>query len=203
MEALTRLNSVDPDYAELARADLALYEGRLDDAAGLLEAQIARTVANHTPGLNMGAYIRLGTLLLRRGDSSGAATAALQGKSGSGGIRGEYEVASLLIETGHAEAVVDITRKWAERSGRDGRMFERLVQGDVLRHAGNRRGAVLAYRDAILLLDSWLAHERLGVAYLEQGAWDDAERELSLCIARRAEGAIWMTPSLGNLTHVY
>jgi serine/threonine protein kinase/tetratricopeptide (TPR) repeat protein len=205
LATLDRLAQLDPDAASQGRADLALYEGRLTDAEALLEAQLRAATAHDAATFDLQfEYIALAEIHLRRGERSKAKaeTDLCLGPGSAGNGPEGYLVARLLVETGRDEAAASMTRGWEDR-GIDLRMYAALVRGDALLAHGKRRDAIAAYRDAGRVMDQWTVHERLGQAYLAEGAWADASRELSLCVARRSEAAKIDTPSLRLVPPLY
>jgi tRNA A-37 threonylcarbamoyl transferase component Bud32/tetratricopeptide (TPR) repeat protein len=191
----------DAELADGGRADLALYEGRLDDADALLRGHVAPAAA-HGPGPSVAStLVRLARSRLRRGDRAGAlriATAAM----GSGAARPEYMAAATAIEAGSDRGAEAKIRAWAQKPLPEWRLYGKLLAGDLARAANRPRDAIAAYSDAALIAPSWLTHERLGRAYLAAGAWADAERELGWCLEHRGEAAVFMTPTLSYLPDV-
>ena len=84
----------------------------------------------------------------------------------------------------------------------EARFYGKLLAGDLARGAGRPRDAIALYRDASAIAPSWIAHERLGRAYLAAAAWAEAGTELGWCLDHRGEGAVFMTPSLSYLPDV-
>jgi tRNA A-37 threonylcarbamoyl transferase component Bud32/tetratricopeptide (TPR) repeat protein len=200
---LGKLAVLDPEYADEARADLALYEGRLDDAAALLQHWIDDAVSKHDPGAARTEYITVAELLLRRGDRASAAVAAkaaLAGSEGEAAIWNQYEIAHSLLESGQEADALTLTRSWKDHPSLVWKAYAKIVSGDLMRAHSKLREATSLYEEALGLVDMWIAHARLGEVYLARGDWAGAERELSLCIARRGEGALVSTPGLHALS---
>jgi hypothetical protein len=49
------------------------------------------------------------------------------------------------------------------------------------------RGAVRTFQDAQKIADTWLGHFGLGRAYLQAGAFTEADTEFDACVKRRGE----------------
>jgi len=207
LETLQRLEVVDPEFADETRADLAFYEGRLDDAAALVQGQIDQGLARHAPTSGLRTeYATLAQIHVRRGDPAwaGRAIRALVPElSVDSNARMVYVLAHLLVESGQGTLAETTTRGWEESISVEERMYGAILRGDVLLRRGKARDAISAYRDAGRILDAWLVHARLGEAYLADHAWADADRELTLSIARRGEGTMELTPGLHALPPVY
>jgi tetratricopeptide (TPR) repeat protein len=204
---LDKLAVIDPEFADEARADLAFYEGRLDDAIKLLEGQIREGNARGAPSYFLRTeYITLALIHLRRGDRSwalAALTPLVADIKKDANDRVTYTLAHALVESGGESLAATVTKGWAESSAIEERMYASLLRGDSLRAHGKGHEAILAYREAGRSVDAWLVHARLGESYLSEHLWADAHRELSLCIARRGEGAMDVTPGLHVLPRVY
>ena len=109
----------------------------------------------------------------------------------------------VLIASGQSRAALEMTDSWRSAVGTSWTFATKLAEGEQRRVASDTRQAVAAYLEALRLRDAWIVHERLAQAYLGAGAWQDAERELNVCIARRGEGATWNAPGLHVIPAVY
>jgi tetratricopeptide (TPR) repeat protein len=65
--------------------------------------------------------------------------------------------------------------------------YSRILEGEVALKMGEPREAIKAFVEANTLVDSWLGHFNLGRAYLEAGAFIQADSEFDRCIKRRGE----------------
>jgi tetratricopeptide (TPR) repeat protein/tRNA A-37 threonylcarbamoyl transferase component Bud32 len=202
-KTLDDLSAIDAKTADETRADFAFAEGRLDDAAALLQPLIEQARSGGDVARTAVLQGALAEVLLRKGDKRGAAAAALMAKDGVEGIRHEDSLARVLIATGQSKAALEVMSSWTSHPGTLWTLVAKVAQGDQRRAADDPRGAITAYLDALRVQDLWIVHERLAQAYLAAGAWQDAQREFSVCVARRGEGAVWDLPSLHLVPGVY
>ncbi|HEV7554400.1 MAG TPA: tetratricopeptide repeat protein, partial [Kofleriaceae bacterium] len=195
--------SQDRESADAGRADLALYQGRVDDAYKRAHSWLdARAKGGRPLGDSNAELITLARISLRRNDRAAArefATPAFANNS----PRGKYWVASILVEAGDDTIARQLAEHWHLQPSPDTRVYARLLDGDLARARSDLHEAIAAYTEAVRTDDSWMAHARLGVAELEAKSYADAVRELELCLARRGEGAIFATPSLSLLPPIY
>jgi hypothetical protein len=63
----------------------------------------------------------------------------------------------------------------------------KIVQGEIALKKKNAREAIKILTEANAILDTWLGHFDLGRAYLETGAFLQADSEFDRCIKRRGE----------------
>jgi tetratricopeptide (TPR) repeat protein/tRNA A-37 threonylcarbamoyl transferase component Bud32 len=202
LDVYDRLAAQDPEYADEGRADLAVYEGRLDDAESVLRGQVDAGLARGEPWGVRTEYVSLARVLLRRNDKRGAVSAA-RAVLGGGSVRLQYQAASLLAEAGDPSPASEFARTWADHPSPEWRAFAKLAEGDVDRARGALREAEAAYLVASRFGDGWMAHERLGRALLAQGRWSAAEDAFSFCLARSGMGVVFGTPTLQLLPDVF
>jgi len=65
--------------------------------------------------------------------------------------------------------------------------FGKLIEGDVLLGRGRAMQAIQSYQESKRLSDSWLSHFDLARAYIEAGAFTNANTELETCLKRGGE----------------
>jgi tetratricopeptide (TPR) repeat protein len=189
---LARLRAIDPDRVPLVTADLALYEGRLDDA----------DVALHAGSATPASQLVIARLQLRRGERAGALAAATAAMAIEG-LPVEYLAASLVVDAGGSTGIADKARAWRASPEGPRRCFGALLDGDLALAAHRASDAVAAYREAARLGSSWIIHARLARGLLAADQIAEAEHELGWCLAHRGQGALVENPSLSLLPEVY
>ena len=65
--------------------------------------------------------------------------------------------------------------------------YAKIIEGDSALKRGDARQAIKAFTEATNLLDTWIGHFQLGRAYLQAGAFPEADSEFDRCIRRRGE----------------
>ena len=65
--------------------------------------------------------------------------------------------------------------------------YAKILEGELALKNGDPRQAIKVLTEANALLDTWLGHFNLGRAYLEAGAFIQADSEFDRCMTRRGE----------------
>ena len=196
LDVYAKLTPLDASWADEGRTDLALYEGRLDDAEAVVRPSLARALARGGPNAGEDQYQGLSLALSRRGDLAGALKAARPILGDDSSVQFQYGLAKVLVEGGAEREVAPLAARWAERKSASARAFGKLLVGDIALHHGKTAEATDAYQAALALDDSWRGHERLGAAHLAAKQWALAEADFRTCLERRGEAVVIGTPSL-------
>jgi tetratricopeptide (TPR) repeat protein/predicted RNA-binding protein YlqC (UPF0109 family) len=173
--------------AAVGLADLAMYQGRFDEAVPLLENGIAGDdAAKNIAGVAAKA-IALAEAHHARGGSAAAATALQRARELSTDPSVLVPAARLLIASGRiadAERIADqLGSSLAPRS----RAYARVVNAAVLLERGRPVEALDELKEAQGLADLWIVRYLKGVAYVGAKAFAEALSELELCDKRRGE----------------
>jgi len=110
--------------------------------------------------------------------------------------------ARLFAEFGETKEAQAIATELDNTLQTQNRAYARVIEGDIAVQANRLADAVDAFRASIKLLDLWLPHFELGIAYVEAGHFAEGLAELETCQRRRGEAtAIFLddTPSLRYL----
>jgi tetratricopeptide (TPR) repeat protein len=86
------------------------------------------------------------------------------------------------------------------------RAYGRIIEANLALRDRNAREAVRLLGEANGLLDIWIGHFDLGLAYLEDGKFAQADSEFDQCIKRRGEALSLFSdsqPAFGYFPHVY
>jgi tetratricopeptide (TPR) repeat protein len=81
----------------------------------------------------------------------------------------------------------------------------KIIDGLIALKAGNPRDAIKILTEANGILDTWFGHFDLGRAYLQAGAFPQADAEFDRSIARRGEALSLMDegPTYGYFPSIY
>ena len=208
-ETYRKLGEIDKASASMAAAglgDLALYEGRFGDAARLLEEAANANLALKSPDEAATKFAMLAYTRLLQGQKTAAAAAAEKTLANSKVVKARFLAARILAaaaQTARAKALAD---GLATELLDEPRSYAKLIEGEIALQARDAPQAIKLFGEANNLLNTWIAHFDLGRAYLEAGAFPEADSEFDRCIKRRGEAlALFLdeSPTYGFLPPVY
>ena len=193
-------------FASAGRADLAHYEGRLKDAATLLNAGIAADLEGHNTAGAALKRVALAEVRLAQGDRSAAALEAEKaaGDSDADVVRASAGLVAAAAGRGaQAEALAGALSNKLEA---EPQAYGRLVLAELALAKRDPRKAVEYARDAQKLVNTWLGQVILGRAYLGLEAFPEAYAAFDTALKRRGEAtAVYLddVPSYRHLAPVH
>jgi tetratricopeptide (TPR) repeat protein/tRNA A-37 threonylcarbamoyl transferase component Bud32 len=185
-----RLGALGPRAASAAamgRADVAVYEGRLADAAGLLAEAAARDEKGGDAESAALKLVLLAEVELALGRAPGARRAVDRAAAPSRGENVLYPAALVYLGLKLDARALALAESLSRRLEPDPQAYARLVRGEAHLRRGRPRAALREFRAAAELADTWLGHVALGRAYLELRAFAEAQTELEGALKRRGE----------------
>ena len=201
-----QLRAVNASDAAAGLADLALYQGRLVEAARLLEASAAADVSAGGRDRAADKLALLAHTQLTRGQPRAAAQAADRALANSQGIKTRFLSGRIFALAGSADKAREQAATLSAELHTEPQAYARIIEGNIELAAGNARGAIQAFNEANRLLDTWLGRLDLGRAYLAAGAYLEADAEFDRCIRRRGEAMALLldeVPTYGYFPQVY
>jgi tetratricopeptide (TPR) repeat protein len=178
------------DFAALGRADLAMYEGRLSDAASILDAEIANAPAERSATITVRLLATLAEVRQLQGRGADAiklAEDALAKALAKDDQNGAFMAGRVLIEAGKPAGALDLADGLDKKLDREPHMYASLLRGEADLKRGDTRGAFDHFTAAQKVLDSWIGHFGLGRAYLAAGDFTNAQTEFDACVSRKGE----------------
>jgi predicted Zn-dependent protease len=186
-EQLQGLGARGASFAAMGLADLALYEGRANDAADLLDKGAAADLAEKNEAAAAKKLAVMASALLTMGKAGPAVAAADRASS----LRKEesvlYEASRVFIDAGQPAKASAIAKSLGERLETDPQVYARLIEGEVLLKKGDSHDALRAFQEAQKASDTWLGRLSLGRVYLAAGNFAEANSEFDRCKARKGE----------------
>jgi len=170
-------------------ADIALYQGRADDALAILEPAVRADLAAKDVSRAAAKYVMLAQAWLMKGQNAKAVAAAEQAASGSTDESLLYPAAIIFLEAGKTDKAMELSQKLSQRLEPDPGAYGKLIEAEAQMKRKDYRDAVRTFQDAQKIADTWLGRLGLGRAYLEAGAFPDSETELDACVKRRGEAS--------------
>jgi tetratricopeptide (TPR) repeat protein len=182
-----QLRPLNASMATLGLADVALYEGRAEDAATVLN----EGAAADAPGTAAAAR-KLAVLAHARrlqGREADAFRLAKQAAAASNAFEVQVESALLYVDAGRTREAEEIAQSLRASLHPEAQAYGRVVHGLALVARGEARPAVDVFLDGERIANTWLGKFGLGRAYLALGAHTEAQAAFEACLKRRGEAA--------------
>jgi len=204
--ALAQISPRGASLSAMGLADLALAQGRATDAIPILEKAIETDLENRSPEAAAAKLAALADAQRRIGHGAAALAAADRAVATNRGAGVLFSAARVYLETGKEAKALSLADELGRRLEPDPQAYAALIRGEAHLLRGNPREAIRSFEESKKIADTWLVRFDLGRAYLEAGAFTEADSELEQCVKRRGEVmAIFLddVPSFRYLPSVY
>jgi tetratricopeptide (TPR) repeat protein len=179
-------------------ADIALYEGRLAEAAQLLQQGAALDLKGDRPDSAAANFAELGHVELLRKQKAAALAAAEKAAAKTQTVSTRFLAARVYVAAGETGKARSLAAGLTSDSRPEPQSDAKLIEGEIALQEKDPRKAIEIFNDANKLLDTWIGWFDLGRAYLDAGLFVEADSEFDRCIKHRGE-----TLDLFNFVPVY
>jgi len=188
-DAYHNLGKTLPSDAATGLADLAVYEGRYSDAVKILDQGIKDDLGGNKPDKDAAAtkYWMLAHVQLLRNQNAAALEAAKRAVENNTAPQTRLVAAQVYAALGQEAKAHELAMGLGNELQVEPQAYAKLIEGEIALKNGDSHGAVKLFTDADSLLDTWLGRFDLGRAYLDAGAFAEADSEFDRCIKRRGE----------------
>jgi serine/threonine protein kinase/tetratricopeptide (TPR) repeat protein len=204
-EKMATMGVFAASFATSGLGDVALYEGRFSDAVQIFERGAAANLSAKNAVNAALKFAALAYVHLARRQPAAAVATADKALSNSNAIPVLVLAGRVLAEAGAvAKAEVVAAGLTSERSTLT-QAYGKIIEGEITLKNGKPHDAIRILTEANSLVDTWEGHFDLGRAYLEAGAFPQADFEFDRCVDRRGE-ALMLTdedPTYGQFPMVY
>jgi tetratricopeptide (TPR) repeat protein/predicted Ser/Thr protein kinase len=185
---LASFGSYEESWASAGLADLALYQGCLNDAQEILDKGISFDLENDFNAEAAHKYILLAQSLLLQGKKALAVDAAdravTESKRDSSIL---FSAAQIYVNTGEEDKARGLIQTLDSLVQSEPQAYARLIEGELSLKKSNTGEAIKLFQEAQTFVDTWLGHLALGRAYLEGEEYVEAHSEFELCLKRYGE----------------
>jgi tetratricopeptide (TPR) repeat protein len=188
-ERLAAINARGASMASDGLADLCLYEGRNVDAVNILDGAIAEDLKDKDSDAAAIKMAMLAQAHIAAGQGAAARAAAEQAVTSSQDMSVVFWASRVFIALGEESRAQSLAKQLANQFQADPQAYAKLIGGEAMLKRGKTREAMESFQQAEKLADTWLGRFDLGLAYLEAGAFTEADSEFELCLKRRGEAA--------------
>jgi eukaryotic-like serine/threonine-protein kinase len=200
-----KISKSGASWAALGFADIALYEGRLSDAARLFEEAAATEMAVKIPDFAGASLAGLAYVQLSRGQNVLASATVRKSLADSKGVKLKFIAGRIYVATGEAARARELATGLASEPQSESQAYAKLIEAEAALRNKNPGQAIKLFTEANGLADTWIGRFDLGRAYLETGLNVEADSEFDRCIQRRGEtlDLLDYVPTYGYLPEVY
>jgi tetratricopeptide (TPR) repeat protein len=184
---LEKISDLGQSMAARGLADIALYEGRLGDAAQLLEQGAAAELQAGRLDSAAADFAVLGYTQLLRKQKAAALAALERALANSKAISPRFAAARVYVAAGETGKARSLAVALGADSQLEPQADAKLIEGEAALQEKDPRKAIELFTEANKLLDTWIGRFDLGRAYLEAGLFVEADSEFDRCIKRRGE----------------
>jgi tetratricopeptide (TPR) repeat protein/predicted Ser/Thr protein kinase len=186
-DAYRKLEPLSASDAAIGLADLAVYEGRFNDALGILQKGAAADRAAQRPDAAADKFALLAYAQLLRQQNGPALEAAKSALSLSKAIKTRFLAARVFVASGDIAKAQELAEGLSAELRVEPQVYAKLIKGEAALKNADSRQAVQWFTEANNQLDTWIGRFDLGRAYLEAGAFTEADSEFDRCLKRRGE----------------
>jgi tetratricopeptide (TPR) repeat protein len=203
---LAMIDSLGASFSPSGLGDLAAVEGRFSDAVRILNEGAARDLLSKSADRAAAKFAAVAYAELSRGRTAPATAAIEKALANSKAVKIRFLAARLYVEADEIERARPLMASLAAELQAEPQAYAKLVEGDIALESGDPRLAIKLLSEANMVLDTWIGHYDLGRAYLEAGAFAQADSEFDRCLRRRGEAlALFLDeePTYAYLPSVY
>ena len=186
-EKLAALDARGASLAAIGLADMALAAGKPAEAVPLLERGLADDLAAKGSDAAAAKLVALAEARLALGNEKDAVAAIEKALSLAKGESVAFPAARIFLAAGQATRALVLSADLGKSLENDPRAYGKLIEAEALLKAGKAAEAIRAANAARALADTWMGRYVSGRAYLEEGAFTEADAELERCMKRRGE----------------
>ena len=186
-EELQALSESGATWACIGLADLALYEGRLEEAIAILNKGITSDLEQNRNFYANPKYRMLAQAYLIQGKNAQAIEAADKALEIYAGGETKFTAAQIYLEAGQEDKARNIAGELAREVQDIHQAYAKLINGCLAMKRSDAANGLKLCDEAQGLVDTWLGRFNLGRGYLEAGAFAEAQSEFEKCERRRAE----------------
>jgi tetratricopeptide (TPR) repeat protein len=186
-ERIGKMGALGASIAASGLGDIAVYQGRFQDAVRIFEAGATADVAAKNPDRAAIKHTSIAYAQLAAGRRAAAIAAAENALQASKSMAVRFLAARIFVETGAVEKARPLASALTLELPAEPHAHGLILEGLIALKTGNTRDAIKILAEANSAIDTWFGHYDLGRAYLDAKAFPQADSEFDRCIVRRGE----------------
>jgi tetratricopeptide (TPR) repeat protein/predicted Ser/Thr protein kinase len=184
---LAGFGQVAASTATAGLADLSAFQGKYADAERILSQGANDDVATKMDDNAARKYAALGNLETIEGKHAAALSDLEKALAKSQSIQIEFLAARSYVELGEIAKAQKLATSLSAALSSEAQAYGKIIQGLIALKRKDNNEAIRQLTAAKGLLDTWIGRYDLGRAYLEAGAFTEADSEFDTCLKRKGE----------------
>ena len=169
------------------QADLAAYQGKYSEAARILSQGAASDMAGKMVDNAARKYVALGNIEEIEGKQAAALADTEKALANSQSPQIQFLAANTYVDAGEFAKAHKLASTLSSALTSESQAYGKIIEGEIDLKRKDSKGAISEITAANSLLNTWIGHLELGRAYLEAGAFTEADSEFDQCVKRRGE----------------
>jgi tetratricopeptide (TPR) repeat protein/predicted Ser/Thr protein kinase len=184
---LERFGAPGVSTANAGLADLAAYQGKYAEAASLLTQGATADVANKSADNAARKYAALGNIEILQGHNAAALSDFDKALKNSQSTSIKFLAAIGYVDAGDPARAQKLATSLSSDLTSEPQAYGKIVDGLIALKRKDANEAVKQIAAGNTLLDTWIGRFELGRAYLEAGAFTQADTQFQECAKRQGE----------------
>jgi tetratricopeptide (TPR) repeat protein len=168
-------------------ADLAAYQGKNADAVAILKRGAAADLAAKNTDGAARKYVHLANIEELQGSHAAALADTEKALAQSHIAPIEFLAARLYVDAGEIAKAQKLAGTLSSALSSESQTYGKIIVGLIAMKKKDSNEAIRQLSAAQSLLDTWIGRFDLGRAYLEAGAFTEADAQFDQCMKRRGE----------------
>jgi len=184
---LDNFGPVAKSTATIGLADIAAYQGKYADAEKLLEDGADADISAKMNDNAARKYVALGTIEEIEGKHAAALADLGKALAISQSTQIEFLAGSVYADAGEFAKAEKLASTLSSALASEPQAYGKIITGLIALKRKDANEGVRQISAANSLLDTWIGHFDLGLAYLAAGAFPEADSQFDQCMKRRGE----------------
>jgi tetratricopeptide (TPR) repeat protein/tRNA A-37 threonylcarbamoyl transferase component Bud32 len=168
-------------------ADLAAYQGKYDEAARILAQGAAADLSAEMADNAARKFVALASIEQIQGKRAEALSDIGKALANSQSTPIQFLAASINVDAGELPKAQKLEASLTSGLTSESQAYGKIIQGMIALKRKDAHEAIRQIASANSLLDTWIGRFDLGLAYLEAGAFTEADSQFDQCMKRRGE----------------
>jgi tetratricopeptide (TPR) repeat protein len=205
-QKLGKISDWGASLASSGLGDLAVYQGRFREGAQILDKGAAQETEAKKTSEAADKLLMVGYANQLLGQKAQAIAAADRAVTTGQSVKARFMAARTYVATGEIAKAQKLATALGSEIQTSSQAYSKLIFGEIALQQKSASQAIQFFTDAAKLSDMWIGRFDLGQAYLQAGAYIEADAEFDRCIKRRGEALeLFMddSPTYSYLPAVY